>query len=444
MVSASEIAVMDTGTNPALATAASDEGTKVSDVPQDWEVIPLRSIVTSHNSGIFKRKDTYGRGENIIGVADFVGVTRIAGQVFGRVPLTPSEKNLYSLKEGDLLYCESSLVREGIARTLHVTEEGAGTAFAWHTRRYSIDQSRVDAEYLSYYLQSWRARDYLVTNSIQTALTGINTRAYFACPVLVPPICEQKRIAQALRDTETSVEALENLIEKKRLIKQGAMQELLSGRRRLPGFSGEWEKRAFGDVFSFLPTATNSRADLSQDGDAYYVHYGDIHTRFHSHLDFGASELPRIVREKCPRAAALRNGDWIMADASEDTEGVGKAVEVRGLSDNEPAVSGLHTFLLREKAPVFVPGFKGHLGDAEFLRKQYLRVMTGMKVFGVSKTALRELLIPVPSSKEQQALVEVFDDMNADIATLEARLEKARQIKQGMMQELLTGRVRLV
>lgn len=263
--------------------------------------------------------------------------------------------------------------------------------------------------------------------------------------IAIPPsVDEQKVIAGALRDAGAVITALEQLIEKKRLIKQGAMQELLSGRRRLPGFNGEWDKRSFGDVFTFLPTATNSRADLSDDGDAYYVHYGDIHTRFHGHLDFAAQKPPRIAREKCPRAALIRNGDWIMADASEDLEGVGKAVEVRGLPENEPAVAGLHTFLLREKAPVFAPGFKGHLGGAEFLRNQYLRVMTGMKVFGVSKTALRDLIIPVPSSKEQQALVEVFDDMSEDIAALETRLEKARQIKQGMMQELLTGRVRLV
>lgn len=74
-----------------------------------------------------------------------------------------------------------------------------------------------------------------------------------------------------------------------------------------------------------------------------------------------------------------------------------------------------------------------------------MRVMTGMKVYGVSKTALRDLLVPVPPSEEEQAaLVEVLDDFNADIAALEANLQKARQIKQGMMQELLTGRIRLV
>jgi len=158
----------------------------------------------------------------------------------------------------------------------------------------------------------------------------------------------------------------------------------------------KWKEKTFGEVFDFLPTATNSRADLATTGNASYVHYGDIHTKFSGHIDFSTRDLPRIDRALCPNAALIRNGDWIMADASEDLDGVCKSVEVIGLKEGEAAVSGLHTFLLREKRPTFAMGFKGHLGNLIEIRQQYLRVMTGMKVFGVSKTALRNLTIPVP------------------------------------------------
>lgn len=256
--------------------------------------------------------------------------------------------------------------------------------------------------------------------------------------------CEQQAIAAALSDADALIEGLESLVAKKRAVKQGAMQELLSGRRRLAGFCGEWKEETFGDVFVFLPTATNARNDLSDEGDAAYVHYGDIHTRFHDILDFGRTPPPRIERRRCPNAATLKNGDWIMADASEDFDGVAKSVEVAGLTDCDVAVSGLHTFLLREKRLTFAPGFKGHLGNAKQLREQYLRVMTGMKVFGVSKAALRNLVIPVPEWKEQEAIRDVLNDMSDELVVLEARLDKACRIKQGMMQELLTGQVRLV
>ena len=133
-----------------------------------------------------------------------------------------------------------------------------------------------------------------------------------------------------------------------------------------------------------------------------------------------------------------------MADASEDYDGVGKSIEIQGLEYGIAAVAGLHTFLLREKRPTFVAGFKGHLGNLKPLHEQFLRVATGLKVYGVSKTALRDLLLPVPPPSEQKAIAEVLSDMDAEIQALEAKLDKTKAIKQGMMQELLTGKTRLV
>lgn len=268
--------------------------------------------------------------------------------------------------------------------------------------------------------------------------------AFRTLRVVLPPRSEQEAIAEALGDADALIESLERLLAKKRQLKQGTMQELLTGKRRLPGFEGKWEEETFGDVFHFQVTATNSRSDLSDNGDAYYVHYGDIHTRFHSHLDFLIDQPPRIELRKCPNATALKNGDWLMADASEDLDGVGKTVEILGLDQTDAAVSGLHTFLLREKRPTFAPGFKGHLGNLKSMHNEFLRVATGMKVFGVSKAALRDLLIPVPPKSEQTAIASILFDLDDELRALEAELSKARVIKQGMMQELLTGRIRLV
>lgn len=261
---------------------------------------------------------------------------------------------------------------------------------------------------------------------------------------LPPTKAEQEAIAKALSDTDAFIESQEQLITKKRQIKQGAMQELLTGKKRLPGFIGEWEVRSFGDVFDYNSTATNSRNDLADNGDTYYIHYGDIHTQFHSHLDFRICQPPRIERSKCRNATLLKNGDWVMADASEDFDGVGKSIEICGLEEGTAAVAGLHTFLLREKSPTFAAGFKGHLGNLKSLHDQFLRVATGLKVYGVSKTALKDLLLPIPSQAEQTAIATILSDMDAEIAALETRLAKTRQLKQGMMHNLLTGRIRLI
>ena len=207
--------------------------TEVGMIPEHWGVRKLQSVVRSHNSGIYKKQELYGHGNNIVGVSDIYGIEKVDGQPFAAVPLSSEERAKHSLQCNDLLYGESSLVREGIARTVYVTARGAGTAFAWHTRRYSIDQRTLLSPFLYYYLQSRPAREHMIRNSIQTAITGINTVAYFACPIVVPPIPEQEAIAEALSEMDANITALEEKLAKVHLVKLGMMQELLTGKVRL-------------------------------------------------------------------------------------------------------------------------------------------------------------------------------------------------------------------
>ena len=207
--------------------------TEFGAIPNDWEIQQLSAFVLDHNAGVYKKQELYGKGCNIVGVSDIYSIDKINGQEFSRVPLTDQELKRYALKANDLIYGESSLVREGIARTVYVTEAGAGTAFAWHTRRYSINQTALISSYLYYYLNSPIARKHMMEKSIQTALTGINTVEYFSCPILLPSIPEQTAIAEILSDMDAEIAALEGKLSKARQVKQGMMQELLTGRVRL-------------------------------------------------------------------------------------------------------------------------------------------------------------------------------------------------------------------
>ena len=219
---------------PGFAKAAIGyKQTEVGVISEDWEVKQLRSLVRNHNSGIYKKRELYGVGCNIVGVSDLYSVEGVDGQAFSNVPLSQQERVKFTLQQNDLLYGESSLVREGIARTVYVTARGAGTAFAWHTRRYSIDQRYLLSPYLYYYLQSPPARRYMIDHSIQTAITGINTVAYFGCPIISPPLREQEAIAKVLSDMGAEIATLEQRRDKTRALKQGMMQELLTGRTRL-------------------------------------------------------------------------------------------------------------------------------------------------------------------------------------------------------------------
>src|ERR1035437_5940889 len=152
----------------------------------------------------------------------------------------------------------------------------------------------------------------------------------------------------------------------------------------------DWEIKTFGEVFNFLTTATYSRAELSETNEVQYVHYGDIHTKYNYFLDFNKSYLPTIRNEQVKNYPLLQDGDIIMVDASEDYVGVGKSVEVKNLNGIK-VIAGLHTILLRDKNNIIANGFKGYIYSNAFVKTQFDRLATGLKVYGVSKTNLKDV-----------------------------------------------------
>jgi type I restriction enzyme, S subunit len=264
--------------------------------------------------------------------------------------------------------------------------------------------------------------------------------------VLLPPRAEQEAIADALNDADTLIESLEQLLAKKRKIKQGAMQELLTGERRLPGFSGEWVTKTLEDLFRFSGGFSASRAQLSSEGYCY-LHYGDIHTSEKSFVDV-CSEFQDIPKLNLPLnrisfASLLADGDVVFVDASEDEEGTSKHVAVIN-TDGIPFISGLHTIVAKSRNSELDHQYRRYCFQTSAVKLQFRFFAAGTKVSGISKSNIAKITLPVPSVPEQKAMAAIFSNMDAEIGALEAKLAKARQIKQGMMQELLTGRIRLV
>lgn len=411
--------------------------------PDDWDVQPLGALLSFQN-GYNAEKAAYGRGLPFANVLEVITKGHLnESDIPGRVTVDPDQLQSFLVKPGDVLFNRTSETQAelGLA-SVYVGD--AAIVFGGFVIRGRIKSKKLYATFAGYALRGSVVRDQVVSRGQGAVRANIGQSELGSVLVALPPIQEQIAITQALSDADAFIATLEKLVLKKRLIRQGVMYDLLSGQSRLPGFKKEWCRKRFSELFDFQPTATNSRADLDERGNTYYIHYGDIHTKFHRHLNFQEKQPPKINRQKCRSAALLRNGDWIMADASEDYDGVCKSIEILGLRDGEKAIAGLHTFLLREKTPTFAPGFKGHLGNARELRNQFLRVMTGMKVFGVSKTALRDIYLPVPEWEEQNAIVAILSDMDAEISALEAKHVKACQMKQGLMQALLMGEVRLI
>ncbi len=154
-------------------------------------------------------------------------------------------------------------------------------------------------------------------------------------------------------------------------------------------------------------------------------------------------ELPLIQRDKVRNVPFLEDGDLVMADASEDYEGIGISIEVKNATGKK-VVAGLHTFLLRGDKEVLADGFKGYLQYIPAVKDSLKKAATGISVYGISKNNVRNISIYLPDITEQRAIVAILSDIDAEIAALEQKRDKIRALKQGMMQELLTGKTRLL
>ena len=165
-----------------------------------WEQRKLGDLVISHNAGIYISKEDYGTGTNVIGVGNIYDNDIFDGEIYR---LGPVNDEKFLLEENDLIYGESSLVPEGIARTVCVGKNGVGSAFAWHTRRVKLDQSVINSHFATLELNyNIDVRKYLISVSTQTALTGMTTEGYFGVTLSLPTVEEQAHISSLFKQLD--------------------------------------------------------------------------------------------------------------------------------------------------------------------------------------------------------------------------------------------------
>jgi type I restriction enzyme S subunit len=268
-------------------------------------------------------------------------------------------------------------------------------------------------------------------------------------PIAAPPINEQAAIAEALSDADALIESLEQLLAKKREVKQGAMQQLLNGKVRLPGFAtdvafkqteigilpSDWGVVAIGEA----GLVTGGR-QLSPDYSGDLCKYLRVANVFDGYID--ATDVLEMRFSPAEKERFLLKEDDILLNEGQSLELVGRSAIYRGV----PESCCFQNSLIRFRA-----GPRTTSGFAQAVFQNYLRTgvfalialqTTSIAHLGTGRLAA--LKMPLPSKAEQEAIAETLSDMDAAIELVETKLAKARQIKQAMMQELLTGRIRLM
>jgi type I restriction enzyme, S subunit len=213
------------------------------------------------------------------------------------------------------------------------------------------------------------------------------------------------------------------------------MQQLLTGKTRLPSFTGEWETKQLRELGDFLKGSGVTR-DNAQSGPLACVRYGEIYT---THNDYIRTFHSWISAEVAATATRLKRGDLLLAGSGETKEEIGKCV---AFVDEIEAYAGGDIVILRPWDADSL--FLGYALNTSDVNRQKASRGQGDAVVHISSTALAQVSLPMPRLEEQTAIATVLSDMDAEITAIEKRRNKTQQIKQGMMQQLLTGRIRLI
>ncbi|MCZ8387130.1 restriction endonuclease subunit S [Achromobacter xylosoxidans] len=405
-------------------------------IPEDWGVQQLgelKPFVTSGSRGwasyYSERGDLFVRITNLTRESIYLDLT---DSRFVRLPEGDSEGIRTQLKENDVLIsitADIGIIGYADARV------PTPAYINQHIALLRFDPAKVNSKFVSYFLASEESQRVFRAVTDTGAKAGMSLNGVQKIQTALPPTTdEQHAIATALSDMDALLDGLDRLIAKTRAIKQATMQQLLTGQTRLPGFSGEWKVKRLGDLADIRSGGTPSTGDAAAwDGTIPWCTPTDI--------------------------TALEGRKYLTR--------TNRAITEHGLSTSSAELIPAHSIVMTSRATIgecainAVPvttnqGFKNLVPhdsvDVEFLyyllstqTQGLIGLSAGSTFLEIGKTQLRQYEVKLPAEKDEQtAIATVLSDMDAEITALETRRAKTRALKQAMMQELLTGRTRLV
>jgi len=391
---------------------------EVGEFPEDWNVILIGDSLKFKN-GLNKESEYFGYGTPIVNYMDVFNNHGIRQKnIEGKVFLNREEKNSFSAKKGDVFFTRTSETQEEIGNSAVLLENIDDCVFSGFILRGRPKNNIVLPEYYQYCLTPNYVRNQIISTSSYTTRALTNGRFLSKVKLIIPPTLEeQKSIATALSDIDELITGLEKLISKKKDVKRGAMQQLLTpphkGGKRLPGFSGEWTENKLGE-FCKITTGKLDANAMVEDGD--YRFYTCAKTFYH--IDNYAFDTEALL-----------------------------------VSGNGANVGYIHYYKGKFNAyqrTYVLDDFKTNIHFMKCLLDKYLaQRIDSEKNEGntpyIKMDTLTEMRINIPSCKSEQGLIaKMLFEIDSEITQIELKKEKYQAIKQGMMQELLTGKIRLV
>jgi len=391
--------------------------TEIGVIPEEWEVKLLPEVLR-FRGGKAHEQHISETGRYICVNSKFISTD---GEV-----RKYSSANFCPANTGDVLMVMSDLPNGRALAKAYLVEKD--DTYAVNQRVCALTAYRDCPEYFFYVLNR---HPYFLKFDNGVSQTHLLNNVFQKCPIPVPPnVDEQRAIATALSDLDGLLVGLDRLIAKKRDLKQAAMQQLLTGQSRLPGFYGEWAVKTLGDIVEkIVGGGTPSRANPAFWGNEIpWVTVKDF-----------ATFNPRHSQESITRLGLRNSASHLIPAGTLITStrmALGKAVVYEVDVTINQDLKAL--FLKPEVSVVYLTYWFEHFGSL------IDELGSGSTVKGISLIELRRFPFQAPPHPEQTAIAEVLTEMDAELAGLEQRREKTRALKQAMMQELLTGRTRLI
>lgn len=402
--------------------------TEVGWIPKDWEVKKVSDVATmptaTISSNSFDHKYYVGT-DNML--SDKAGITLFEG--------TLNYNSVRQYKVGDTLI---SNIRPYLKKVWYA-DKNAGCST--DVIVFRAIENEVTPEYLHIALADDRYFKCVMDAPVGTKMPRGDKKVISDfCFALPTSPSEQRRIASVLSDTDSLIASLSRTIEKKRLVKQGAMQQLLTGKTRLKGFSGEWVEKELGEIGQ-LTGAGVDKTIKDDETPVRLLNFLDVYNRdriYSRELKMWVTASEMKI-QKCD----IRCGDIFLTPSSELPNDIGRSAVA--MQDIQDACYSYHILRLRPYEKLDLNYSAYMLKTAEF--EQQIRFLSegSGKRYVISLKNFREIRIQIPSDiREQEAIGLRIATMDNEIASLEAELQKYKALKQGMMQKLLTGQIRLV
>ena len=410
--------------------------TEVGVIPEDWDVTTIGQVVNDFRGGApLKPSEFTSTGVRVLpkGGVGYGGLLRVAedewqfcSQLYADEHINNQVDNNYTI------IVLRDLVPSGPSIGLAVRISDSNSyVLAQGVYGFKVSPQKLEQGYIIQLSNTSPYRKLMNSIMVGSTQVHITNTAYKLAPIPLPPLPEQRAIAAALSDMDALISGLDQLIVKKRDIKQAALQQLLTGQQRLPGFSGEWEMKRLGDIAE-IRDGTHQTPRYVESGIPFYsvenVTSGDfVNTKFIS------EDEHRLLT----KSFRIEQGDILMTR-------IGSIGDCK-LVDWDVDASFYVSLALLKIRNGYLPEFIFHYSRSSLFKKEIeLNTLQSAipKKINLGPISHVRMIIPTDPA-EQTAIATILSGMDSELATLETRRDKARQLKQGMMQELLTGRIRL-